>query len=246
MNILRFSAATATLFIIFFIFTSNLAKASNTSGVHGPRVDAGERGMDFRFAMSPSDFDGQADAWAYRMHYQHALSDKVRARVVVQYRDQGDLQYDYFRGEVLYNFKKQEDGIWSSGMRFDLRTRRGERPEDFTLSWTNQWSLGNGIRLRGLLIGSRQFGSSLAAAGVSFATRASISKKLDNHLSFGLEIFNDYGRLGEFGSFNSQSHQIGPMLGGTIGGLKYEVRYLAGVSNGSRDHSFGLRFNRSF
>jgi hypothetical protein len=59
-------------------------------------------------------------------------------------------------------------------------------------------------------------------------------------------MYNEYGKLGEFGSFNDQNHQIGPMLGSTIGGVKYEVRYLAGVSNGSRDHNFGLRFNKSF
>jgi len=36
------------------------------------------------------------------------------------------------------------------------------------------------------------------------------------------------------------------MVGGTIDGLKYEVRYLAGVSNGSRDHNFAFRINKSF
>jgi hypothetical protein len=228
------------------LLTSNLANASNTSGVHGPGVNAGERSMQLRFAFSPSDFDGQRDAFAYRLHYQQAFNDKVRGRVMVQYSDQGDLQYDYFRGEVLYNFKKQGDGIWSSGVRFDLRTRRGDRPEEYAVNWTNQWSLDNGIRVRGILIGSRQFGSDNAFDGTKFATRSSISAKLDSGLTVGLDMFNEYGKLGNFGSFNKQSHQIGPMLGGTIGGFKYEVRYLAGVSSGSRDHNFGLRFNKSF
>jgi hypothetical protein len=36
------------------------------------------------------------------------------------------------------------------------------------------------------------------------------------------------------------------MVGGTIAGFKYEFRYLAGVTNGTRDHNFGLRFDKSF
>jgi hypothetical protein len=59
-------------------------------------------------------------------------------------------------------------------------------------------------------------------------------------------MFNEFGEIGDFGSFNDQSHQIGPMIGGSIGGLKYEMRYLAGISNGTRDHNFGLRFNKAF
>jgi hypothetical protein len=246
MKTTHFSKLTITFFTIIGLFSGNLAIASNTSGVHGPGVNADDRSMQFRIALSPGDVAGQADAWAYRLHYQHAFNDKLRGRVIVQYRDRGDLQYDYFRGEVLYNFKKQEEGIWSSGVRFDLRTRRGDRPEEFAVNWTNQWSLDNGLRVRGVLIGSRQFGSDSASDGIIVSTRSSVSKKLDNGLRVGLEMFNEYGKLGEFGSFNSQSHQIGPMLGGTIAGLKYEVRYLAGVTNGTRDHNFGLRFNKSF
>lgn len=138
----------------------------------------------------------------------------------------------------------------SSGVRFDIRTRRGERPEEYALNWTNQWSLKNGIRIRGILIASRQFGSDNAADGTAISTPSSISTKLYSRLHVGLEMFNEYGELGNSGSFNAQSHQIGPMLGGTLpksmGGLKYEFRYLAGVSNGSLDHNLGLRFNKAF
>jgi len=30
-------------------------------------------------------------------------------------------------------------------------------------------------------------------------------------------MFNSFGKVGEFGSFNSQSHQIGPLPSGSIG-----------------------------
>ena len=232
------------------LFWTVSSSASNTSGVHGPSVNADDRSMQLRFALSPGDENGQEDAWAYRLHYQYAFNDRVRGRVITQYRDRGELQYDYFRGEILYNFKKATDGIWASGVRFDLRTRRGDRPEEFAVYWTNQWNLSNGVRVRGILIASRQFGSDSADEGIGISTRSSVSSKISSGLRVGVEMFNEYGEFGNGGSFNSQSHQIGPMIGGTLpdslGGLKYEFRYLAGVSNGSRDHNFGLRFNKSF
>lgn len=218
--------------------------AANTSGVHGPNVDADDRSMQLRLGFSPGDDESEVDNWGYRLHYQHALNDRVRGRVIVQFRDRGDFQYEYLRAEVLYNFQKQAaDGIWSSGVRFDIRQRRSDSPEEFAINWTNQWNLANGYRIRGIVIGSWQFGSERAFSGTEVETRASISKRIDNGLRIGIEMFNEYG---EFGSFNSQSHQIGPMIAGTIGGFKYEARYLAGISNDSRDHNFGLRFDKSF
>jgi hypothetical protein len=235
------------LLVIAMLAFSSIGLAANTSGVHGPNVNPDDTSAQIRFALTPGDEDGQVDQWGYRFHAQHALNDRVRVRAIVQYRDRGEFVYEYLRAELLYNFKKQaDDGIWSSGVRFDVRQRRSDNPEEFAINWTNQWSLSNGIRIRGILIGAWQFGSDNADSGTAIETRSSISKKLDNGLRVGLEMFNDFGELGEFGAFNEQSHQIGPMLGGTFGGFKYEVRYLAGVSNGSRDHNFGLRFDKSF
>lgn len=233
--------------VLTLLSLSSIAYASNTSGVHGPNVKEGEKSMQLRVALSAADEDAQADNWAYRLHYQQAFNASVRGRIIVQYRDRGDFQYEYLRGEILYNFKKKaDDGIWSSGVRFDLRQRRGGRPQEFAMHWTNQWDLTDGYTLRGILVGSRQFGSDQAASGTLIETRASVSKKLDGGISIGIESFNAYGELGDFGSFNSQSHQIGPVISGSFAGFKYNARYLAGVSNGSRDHNFGLFINKSF
>jgi len=229
------------------IVIASCAFASNTSGVLGPGVKEDDRSMQLRLAFSPGDEDGEADNWAYRLHYQHSFNDRVRGRIIMQYRDRGTFQYEYVRAEMLYNFKKKEtDGIWSSGVRFDIRQRRSDNPEQFAINWGNQWDFKNGIRVRGVLVSSWEFGSDLAGSGTAIETSSSIGKKLDNGLTIGIEMFNDLGRLGNFGSFNSQSHQIGPMLGGNVGGFNYQMRYLAGISNGSRDHNFGLRINKSF
>jgi len=203
--------------------------------------------MQLRFALASADSSGQVDNWAYRLHYQQGFSDKILGRITLQYRDRGSFQYEYARGEVLYRFKnKASDGAWSSGMRFDLRQRRGDNPQDFAVHWTNQWDLSNEYKLRGVLIGAKQFGGKNAAPGVRVEMRGSINKALDTGISIGIESFNTLGKLGDFGSFNSQSHQIGPVISGKFSGFDVHARYLAGVSNGTRDHNFGLWIGASF
>jgi hypothetical protein len=223
------------------------AFASNTSGIHGPNVTPGDKSAQLRIALSPGDQDGQTDQWAYRAHYQQSFNDELRGRIILQYRDRGELVYEYIRAELLYNFKKKApNATWSSGVRFDVRQRRSDNPEEFAINWTNQWDLPSGIKVNAILIGAWQFGSDNASTGTSLETRFGVSKKIESGLKVGLEMFNSYGKIGEFGSFNDQSHQVGPVIGGSIGSVKYEFRYLAGVSNGSRDHNLGLRFNKSF
>jgi hypothetical protein len=126
--------------------------------------------------------------------------------------------------------KKADDGKWSSGVRLDIRKRRSDSPEMVAVNWTNQWVLSNGISIRGILIGAWEFGGDRASSGTEIETRGSVTKKIEGDLTLGIEIFNDFGRVGDFDSFNNRRHQIGPMIGGSLGGLKYEVRYLAGVS----------------
>jgi hypothetical protein len=221
--------------------------ASSTAGVHGPGVNEGESSMQLRLSLSPNERDDEEDQWAYRLHYQQSFNDRIRGRLVVQYRDRGTFQYDYSRAELLYNFKKKaKDGAWSSGVRFDIRQRRSDNPESFAMHWTNQWNLENGVVVRGIIVGIWEFGSDRAFNGTAIETRSSIGKKLDNGLNVGLEIYNVLGRAGHFGSFDSQNHQMGPTLSGSYGSVKYHVRYLAGISDGARNHNFGFRINKSF
>jgi hypothetical protein len=65
--------------------------ASNTSGVHGPGVKDSDKSMQLRIALPPGDGDDQDDYWGYRLHYQQAFNDKVRGRIILQYRDRSEF-----------------------------------------------------------------------------------------------------------------------------------------------------------
>lgn len=212
---------------------------ANISGVMGPNIDSNDRSIEFRTALVLADYSSQQDEWAYRLHYQHAFNDTFRGRIVMQYRDRGDFQYDFFRTELLYNFKKRAEGeTYSSALRFDLRTR----PEEFAVNWGNEWQLADGYRMRAILIVSKQFGGLRPLTGISVQTRASVSRKLVNGVRIGLQMLNQHGELGDFGSLDdSHGIYIGPSVAGKIGEFDYELRYLNGVTDAVRDHNFFFR-----
>jgi hypothetical protein len=123
------------ILVLSFASLFSFNSFASTSGVHGPGVNKEDRSMQIRHGLSLADDSTQSDAWATRLHYQHSLNERWRLRGIIQYRDRGEMQYDYLRAEALYNFRKRpSNGIWSSGVRFDIRTRRGDRPEMFAIN----------------------------------------------------------------------------------------------------------------
>lgn len=234
------------LSVLGLLVASN-AFATSTSGVHGPTVNPDDKSFMYRIAYSPGEDEGP-DRYAHRLHYQEAYNDRIRWRVISQFRDRGgdqSFELDYIRAELLWHFRPKQNDNWDSGVRFDIRSRKGSRPELFAINWTNQWQLSPKWRLRGIVIGGWNFGGT-AVGGTTLETRSSLSYKLDNGHRVGVEMFNEFGRISDMGSFNDQDHAIGPVVSGKLGGLGYQLGYLAGVSNGASDHSFRLWFNKAF
>lgn len=219
---------------------------ANISGVMGPNINPNDRSIQFRSAVTLADDSSQQDNWAYRLHYQHAFNDTFRARIVMQYRDRNNFEYDFFRTELLYNFKKASaNDNWSSALRFDLRTRRASRPEEFAINWGNQWDLSDGYRMRATLILGKQIGGSRQLNGITVQTRASFSRKLESGLRIGIQMLNQHGEVGDFGAVDEREFYLGPAVSGSFGGFQYEFRYLNGLSSAARDHNVFFRVTRS-
>ncbi|MBF7074506.1 hypothetical protein ISG33_13955 [Glaciecola sp. MH2013] len=241
-QLVRQSVNSLLVFVFIYASTAN----ANISGVMGPNIKEGDRSLQFRSAVSFADEDGEEDAWAYRLHYQHAFNDTWRGRVFLQYRDRGNFEWDSVRTELLYNFKKTSpNDNWSSALRFDLRTRRGSRSEDFAINWGNQWDLTEGFRARAMLVLGKQLGSSRTSNDLAVQSRASVSRKLENGLRVGVHLLNQHGELGNFASVNEQGVFFGPTISGSFGDVNYELRYLNGVTDASADHNLFFRITTS-
>lgn len=103
----------------------------------------------YRISFVPGE-DGANDKWAHQFHYQRAYNKKFRWRVITQFRERNnDFELDYVRAELLYYFKPKGDGIWDSGVRFDIRERKDSRPTKVGINWINQWTLSPRWQLEG-------------------------------------------------------------------------------------------------
>lgn len=226
--------------------TSYSALANNVGGVYGPVVNSDDKTFQFRAAHSPSE-NGGNDLTVMRGHYQKAFKQNLRWRIVGQVRDvDGSYEFDNAAAELVWQFQQKGDNHWDSALRFDFRTRKGDRPENVALNWTNQWAISNRMSVTALASLSWFFGGDNAPSGTQLETRARIAYKLSSDLTLGFDSFNRFGKIGDFGSFNEQGHQIGPTLSGKLADYSFMIGYLAGVSNGARDDVARLWISRSF
>ncbi|GAA6183243.1 MULTISPECIES: hypothetical protein [Alteromonadaceae] len=232
--------------ILFVLCISFNANANNTSGVTGPIVKPNDQSFQFRAAYTPSE-DGEREQMVARMNVQKSISDSVRLRLVGQVRDTtGSYELDSISADLLWQFQHKEDGIWDSAVRFDIKTRKAHRSEGLSFKWTNRWSFAPKWALTQVLSFSWDIGGDNPATGTYLESRTGITFKTDKNLSLGLSSFNQLGKIGDFGSTNQYSHQIGPSISGKVEGISYSVSYLAGVSSAARDNVFRIFIGKSF
>lgn len=227
-------------------FSTFSADAQTVGSVFGPGVDEGERQWEYRIGIAPDEgFDGDA-AINQRLHYQHALNDSVRLRGIIQgaNSNQGDLEFRFVQGEILWQVIEKTPNGNQGGFRFDFRLNEGDDgANQFGLNWTSQLDLDNGWHLRGLVLFDADVGDR-ARDGIFVETRVSASRKLDNGLRVSLDSFNDYGNTDAgFGSFDDQQHLLGPTVSGPIGdqGWGWYAGALFGLSESASDSEFQFR-----
>lgn len=211
---------------------------ANTSSVFSPDVDAGEREFEYRASYVPE--DGAIDsAFSHRLHYQYGFDDTWRIRLIGSQNRRGSdsLSYNYTRFEIQQQYLEDEKHGWDAAVRYEFQiSDRPDRPHRVRLAWTGKWDINDYWQLRGNLMLGRQFGDN-AGSGVFVETRSQITRKVGS-VRLGLEMFNDLNQTTEFGSWDEQEHQIGPVIKYKAGNLSIFGSYLIGASSSADDDNF--------
>ncbi len=228
---------------------ASFAQAQSTGGVFGPDIRASDKTGEWRVAYAPED-DGRDDAWSSRIHYQHALSDQLRARLVLSGDDieTGSFESTFLQAELQWQFKKpSEQSNWASALRFDTRINEGDDGIDFVgLNWTSRVPLNEKLTGKFVLLTAKQIGER-ANDGISLETRMAADYKLNNGLSLGVHSFNGFGNTTNLGSFNDQNHRLGPTLSGKINDeTSFLFGPLFGLSDRARDVDVRFWLTRRF
>lgn len=215
---------------------------ATTSSVFGPSVSADDRSAEYRLSFSPEE-----ERFDHRLHYQHALSDRVRSRLIAAQarRGSGDLELRYLRLETQWQYRRVTDG-WNAALRGELQLAEGDDgPHRLRLAWTGARNLGPWQQRVNLLAG-REFGSD-PASGVSLELRAQLTRKLPAGGRLGMSLFSDLNTTTDFGSFDEQAHELGPIYKRSLGsdwGLTAGM--LLGISDAAPDITWRLMISRDF
>ena len=241
-KLLKFSALT----LLGALAIPQVAAAQNTGGVFPPMVNDGHKSAQYRIAINPDNAAGET-GFAQRLHYQQSLNGDMMWRIVGQTRKtaDSDFDFDFLQAELFWELSDDDDQH-KTGLRFDARLRDENRAEQLGLNWSNQFNFENGWSARALVLTAVQIGDN-AADGVSLQTRGQIARKLESGASLGVDMFNSYGRTGNIGSFDEQSHTIGPFVSTPIGnGLSIYAGPLFGISEAAPDLEARLWLTRGF
>ncbi len=226
---------------------SNAAAAQTLGSVFGPDVGADDKEAEYRLGAEFN--DGETNL-GHRLHYQQAIDERLRWRLIVTYEDPegGDLELDHVQGELLWQFLERTPAGVSSALRFDGRLSEGDdAAHEIGLNWTSQWVFAPDWRARFLFLVDRDVGER-ARDGWFLEARSSVNRRLRNGLRIGYESFHDFGNTqAGFGGFDEQSHQIGPALsGGVAENWGWSAALLLGVSDDAPEQDFLFRLAREF
>ncbi len=236
---------------VALLFSAPAASAygQTTAGVFGPNISEGDKSAQFRIAASPAE-NGGFDRWEARIHYQHALSANLRARIVAQGSnlETGDFESNFFQAELQYQFKKADkNSFWASALRLDARlVEQDDGASRIGLNWTNQWNPGDKWQFNNVVLTALETGDN-ARDGIILEIRNGAKYKISANTKIGIESFSALGRTNNLGGFNSQNHRLGPVITGKI---SPEISYLAGalfgVSRPARDLDMRFWLTRKF
>jgi len=230
------------LLLLWLLLMPMLAFGQNTSSVFGPVIDAGEQGWEYR-----ASYDDDSSDWNQRLHYQRAINGSLRWRIVGQVRETSSSNFDedYLRGELVWQLTP-DDRDYQTGLRFELRHRFDDRPNEVTVHWINQWKQVENWTFRAILGASRQFGDN-DADGLLIETRFSAVTSLTNGPSLGIEAYSDYGSTTDWLDTEDQSHQVGPFAVWDLGNnWSLFTGGLFGLTDGSDDAQLRFRIGKDF
>jgi hypothetical protein len=229
--------------LIFLLFPA--IGAANTSNVFSPDVSGGSSAVEYRLSYIPED-GALPDLVSHRLHYQRALSDSWRARILAAHASVGggSLDYQYTRVELQWQYLENRVSGGTAALRFEVQIG-DESPDRLRLAWSGKIDV-DAWQLRANALIGRQIGSG-AAGGLQLETRAQLVRRMRHGLSVGIEMFNDFNTTAEFGSLDDQRHQLGPVLKADFGrGWSLLASYLAALSGAAPDHDLRLMVARDF
>ncbi len=231
--------------------------ASPVGNVGTAIVDAGALSAEWRGGYSWDESGSSTDRrLRMREHVDYGFNDWYAARLVVsQDKRNGDnLEHGSFTFENRFQLIERRTHGWDGGVRLMYGHSDGDKTPhelDFRLMAQVPFGENDEWEYRHNTVLEHDIGEN-SRHGVALEFRNQVTKVVAapdflKKLRVGIEMFNDFGRLRDTRGFDSQDHQIGPVIKGYLdNGFYFQTGYRAGLSDGSNDHLVKLFIGKSF
>lgn len=238
------------LLIALFFLLAPAAHAQNTTGVFGPTVSLDDHDLEYRAAFVDGR-DGDV-VWGQRLHYQKAVSESFRPRIILATREtsDGEVDFDFVRAEAVWQLTPDGQD-YQSGARFEARVRGDGRPAELRANWANQWALGEGWRARAILLNTLQV-SNRTNRELIFSGRFGVSRKVGelaglDGVRLGVHAYVDGGDTGGVRLLKGNGAEMGPFISFDVtDSVGLYLGTLHGLTGGSDDRQFRMFLSKAF
>lgn len=223
------------------------AGAQSLAAVPHPDVSAADRNVDYRAGYALPD-DGRTARFGQRLHFQQALNDRWRLRLLVQQGERADgvVVTQFVSPQAQYQLAKSEKtGGWDSAVRVDGFIPVDGRPGRARIGIFNAFALGAGAEARSSVFLAREIGAR-AQGGVQIEAREELSFIAAPKTRVGVQLFHGLNSTARIGGFDDQRHQLGVFARSKVARrIGVEAGWLFGLSDAAPDADLRVIFTYS-
>lgn len=231
-----------------------LLATAQVGKVNNPLVTKGQWELDYNLVNYVDDDSTLNNDLRQKLSLEYGLTERLAVEVGGDWRrsDAESLHSHAVFGEVKFELTSQQDGFWvSSGVLGEYVVNTSGDPDVIEAKLLLQKEHGDGkFRHRCNLTLEREVGSG-ASDDVAFGTRWYSRWNAHRNFKPGFEWHATWGEVDDFNSWDNQRQYIGPAVHGEMfkrGQTKvnYEIAYVFGLTDASRDGALRFRLETTF
>ena len=234
MKLSAFSAIAAAFFAIVLLWSTS---AFATKTVTSPYVTKGELEVEWKGSVTHDDDNSEDDgAWEQAAEIAYGVTDRVQIELESKIKNKGDEDNTSLTAVKLESKAQltERGQYWVDvGVKGEYEFNTNDGADKVELKLVMAKDIGQFTHMANLNL-EREVGSDAdneTEAGLAWGSRY----RYNQYFEPGVELYSEFGPISDFNDTNDQEHLLGPVVYGKLGHVKYQVGYLAGLTDGSPD-----------
>lgn len=238
------SATAALLAVACLAFAANTRDAQAGFKVYAPYVELGELEFEYRPSVTIDDDPAKDNEQKHLLGVGYGFTEWWFSELYAEWeREAGsgeETAFEAFEWENRFQITNPGEYWADFGLLVEYeRTDDSKAPDKVEIALLFAKELGRFDATYNLIFEKEVGGG--AGNDVELAQAFQLKYRLDKAFEPGVEVFSEFGAIGDMPGFDEQEHYVGPAVTGVVPlgesglKLKYNAGYLFGVSDGAAD-----------